>query len=221
MERSQEIQELAKALSLAQGEMGAAKMDTVNPFYKSKYANLGSVIESIKSPLKSHGLSISQFTEGDGNNVKLTTMLMHDSGQWLSSTVSLPLPPDAKNIAQQFGIISTYLRRYGLSAILSVYTEEDTDGNDVGKETKTDDKSKTTKVNKPEPPTEEVEKKQKELIDLCKSMGGKSNSEMMEVLHQYDSDSNPKNIKDTKKLEEVVTKLTEMKNSKSEEKETK
>ena len=90
MERSQEIQELAKALSLAQGEMGAAKMDTVNPFYKSKYANLGSVIESIKSPLKSHGLSISQFTEGDGNNVKLTTMLMHDSGQWLSSTVSLP-----------------------------------------------------------------------------------------------------------------------------------
>jgi hypothetical protein len=215
MERSTEIQELAKALSLAQGEMGAAKMDTVNPFYKSKYANLGSVIESIKSPLKSHGLSISQFTEGDGNNVKLTTMLMHDSGQWLSSTVSLPLPPDAKNIAQQFGIISTYLRRYGLSAILSVYTEEDTDGNDVGKDSKAEDKSKATKVN------EEVEKKQKELIDLCKSMGGKSNLPMMEILHQYDEDSNPKNIKDVKKLEEVLSKLTEMKNSKSEEKESK
>jgi ERF superfamily len=220
MERSTEIQELAKALSLAQGEMGAAKMDSVNPFYKSKYANLGSVIESIKVPLKNHGLSISQFTEGDGTNVTLTTVLMHESGQWLSSTVSLPLPPDSKNIAQQLGIISTYLRRYGLSAILSVYTEEDTDGNDVGKDSKAEDKSKSTKSSKtPEPVTEEVLAKQKEVIELCKNRGGQNNKDLMTILEKHlDGKHDPSKLGDMAKLDELIKEISVLPEYKEEKK---
>ena len=125
MIKSESINELATALSIAQGKIENAKKDTSNPFFKSKYADLSSVISVIKEPLHSNGLSIIQTTEVIGETLFLVTTLLHKSGQYISAQ----LPVLAKdNSAQAMGSAITYSRRYGLSAMLSVGSEDD-DGN--------------------------------------------------------------------------------------------
>jgi len=136
MNKSEQINELAKALSQAQGEMPAAKMDKLNPFLKNTYADLGSVIEASKAPCAKYGLSVSQPASTEGDSVTVTTLLMHESGQWISSDMTLHLGEEkGRSIAQAAGSIITYLRRYSLSAILGIYADEDTDGNGTVKQT--------------------------------------------------------------------------------------
>lgn len=119
--------ELAAALAKAQGEMEGAKKDTANPFHKSKYADLASVWEAIRGPLSANGLSVVQLvTEAPAGFVGLTTILMHSSGQQVSSTFHMPVK-DATN-PQAVGSALTYARRYALSALVGVAPEDD-DGN--------------------------------------------------------------------------------------------
>jgi hypothetical protein len=147
MERSDSIMNLAKALSVAQGSMVAAKMDKVNPFLKSKYADLGSVIMAAKQPLKDNGLAVSQLVSGDGARVIITTILMHASGEWLSSDFTMPVgEARGKSQVQEIGSIITYLRRYSLASILGVHADEDVDGAES-------DEKKNGKVAKPPEPT--------------------------------------------------------------------
>ena len=126
MNQSENIHELASALSKAQGEMQAAIKDSVNPFFKSKYADLGSVWDAARPVLSKNGLCIIQSTEmmPDGK-VIMVTMLAHASGQWIKSY--LPLNP-SKNDSQGMGAAITYLRRYSLSALVGVVCDDDDDG---------------------------------------------------------------------------------------------
>jgi hypothetical protein len=66
------------------------------------------------------------------NGIGVETVLMHSSGEWLSSSITLPFGEGEKGrtMAQNAGAIITYLRRYGLSAMLGIYADEDTDGNE-------------------------------------------------------------------------------------------
>jgi hypothetical protein len=127
MTQSEGINELAAALSKAQGEMQAAVKDKVNPFFKSSYADLGSVWDAARPVLSKYGLCIMQTTEmtSDGSKIIMVTTLAHTSGQWMKSF--LPLNP-AKNDSQGIGASITYLRRYSLSAIVGVVCDEDDDG---------------------------------------------------------------------------------------------
>ena len=113
MSQSELINELATALSKAQGEMQAAIKDKVNPFYKNAYADLGSVWDAARPVLSKYGLCVIQTTElsPDRNQVMMVTTLAHTSGQWMKSY--LPLNP-AKNDSQGMGAAITYLRRYSL-----------------------------------------------------------------------------------------------------------
>ncbi len=122
MEKSPEIQELAAALSKAQGEMGGASKDAANPFFKSKYADLGSVVHALKQPFAENGLSYSQFPIADGDKVGVETILMHKSGQWLSQSV---LFKPTKQDVQGAGSVITYARRYALQAIAGIPSEDD------------------------------------------------------------------------------------------------
>jgi hypothetical protein len=130
MEKSDSIKELASALARAQSKIPAAKMDSINPFLKSKYASLGAIIDASKSILSNCGLSVSQMVEfGDNDKIGITTILMHESGEWISSTVSLPIGEEkGKSQAQVAGSIISYLRRYSLASVLGMYSEEDVDG---------------------------------------------------------------------------------------------
>lgn len=129
MNRSDTLGALAAALSAAQAELRPAAMNATNPFLKSKYADLGSVIDAARPVLAKNGLSYSQLPIGDGATIGVETILMHSSGEWVASQISLPAMEErGKSAAQVAGSIITYLRRYALAAALGIYADEDTDG---------------------------------------------------------------------------------------------
>lgn len=125
--KSETISKLAVALVKAQGEITAITKDGANPHFKSKYATLDNIIDETRPILARHGLAILQMPGGDGENVIMRTMLMHESGEWLE-TEPLVMRP-AKNDPQGMGSCITYARRYSYSALLSISTDEDDDGN--------------------------------------------------------------------------------------------
>jgi len=127
MTKSESIKNLATALKLFQGEVTAVKKGAVNPFFKSKYADLSSILEAIREPLSKNGLAIAQFPTGEN---QLVTILMHDSGEWMEDTFTMK-PVDAK--PQSLGSVITYMRRYALGGVLAISTEEDDDGNEASK----------------------------------------------------------------------------------------
>lgn len=142
MNTSTNISEIAKALSEFQGKITPVPKDATNPFYKSKYADLSSIISHVQELLKKNGLSVSQLPNESDDKISVTTLLMHTSGEWLSGTISMK---PAKLDPQGFGSAMTYARRYSLSAILGIASEEDDDGNSASKvEPKT-----VTQVDKP------------------------------------------------------------------------
>jgi ERF superfamily len=122
MKKSDSIVEISKALIRFHSEVSPVTKDANNPFYKSQYATLDNTLETVKKPLGNAGLSFAQFPDENG----LTTILMHESGEWIESTYSVPL---AKQDPQGAGSAITYMRRYALGAILGLATEIDDDGN--------------------------------------------------------------------------------------------
>ena len=124
---SQEVGELAKALINVQRQLQPATKDANNPFTKSRYATLNSVMDSCREALLSNGIWMCQYpVPAEPGCLGLVTKLTHaESGQWQSSLAVVPLP---KADPQGVGISMTYTRRYALSAMLGIVTEEDTDG---------------------------------------------------------------------------------------------
>ena len=124
MNKSESIAELAKALCKAQSEMGGAVKDAKNPFFKSSYADLTSVIKAIKEPFNNNGLSYSQFpvTSEGGKGIGVKTILMHTSGQFIESEFYLPL---TKFDPQSGGSCLTYARRYSLQAMAGCPSADD------------------------------------------------------------------------------------------------
>lgn len=126
--KSTELNELLKALSMAQAEINVAIKSSSNPFFKSSYANLQSIIEASRPALCKHGLSVLQHMVTDNGTDYLVTMLGHSSGQWISSRMKIA---PQKTDVQSLGSYITYLRRYMYAALVGVYDGEDDDGNHV------------------------------------------------------------------------------------------
>jgi hypothetical protein len=122
---SDSLNELATALSKAQALMEPATKDQSNPFFKSNYADLASVWKACRGPLSANGLSVTQLASTDGPKVTIITMLLHSSGQYISSELSMQAD---KITPQGIGSAITYARRYALSAIVGISAEDD-DGN--------------------------------------------------------------------------------------------
>jgi hypothetical protein len=122
MKASESIKNLASALLDAQNEMGGAVMDSKNPFFKSNYADLTSVIKCIKEPFTSHGLAYTQFPVSHERGVGVCTRLMHSSGEWIENEFVLPL---SKQDPQSAGAAITYSRRYSLAAIAGIPQVDD------------------------------------------------------------------------------------------------
>ena len=141
MKTSNEINEIAKALSLAQSEMSGATKQSTNPFYKSNYSDLASVMQAISLPFSAHGLCFVQGAEANEQRVSVTTRIIHTSGQWLEATTELP---PTKADAQGWGSAITYAKRYGLQALCGVPSVDD-DGQEAVKRVA---KPKATPINK-------------------------------------------------------------------------
>ena len=125
---SESINELAKALALAQGEIRGASEDKVNPHFKSSYASLASVWDACRLPLSKNGLSIIQNPDMISGELYLVTMLLHSSGQWMKSTIPVSNP---KGTPHALGSSLTYMRRYSLSAMVGVAPGDDATDDDA------------------------------------------------------------------------------------------
>lgn len=135
MKTSESITKISPALVNAQKDFLSAKKTSDNPFFKSKYADLQSVISTVKGSLNDNGIAFLQSpTESEGDVLKLTTRLLHESGEWIEDTAVCPL---VKRDPQAFGSALSYLRRYSLSAMCGIYQADD-DGNDGSKKDEVD-----------------------------------------------------------------------------------
>lgn len=123
MQKSNQVSSLAKSMILFQVKVESIKKDAKNPFFKSSYASLSNILDAIKEPLIESGLSILQFPTGDYG---LTTILLHESGEYLKSEY---LMKPVKDDPQSRGSAITYARRYALASILCLNIDEDDDGN--------------------------------------------------------------------------------------------
>lgn len=125
MELERATPELFAALAAAQGEIENAAKNAANPHFRSRYADLAEVLNTIRPVFSAHGLSILQATSYDGSLCSVVTTVAHKSGGYVSSTASCQ---PAKSDAQGIGSATTYLRRYGLAAMAGI-AQEDEDGN--------------------------------------------------------------------------------------------
>lgn len=120
--RSESIENLAKALVAAQAELTNPTRSANNPYFKSKYTPLDQIIEETKPILNRHGLAISQMLSG----LHLTTVLVHESGEFWGSTMELLLD---KGNMQGLGSAVTYGRRYMWAALCGIASDSDDDAN--------------------------------------------------------------------------------------------
>jgi hypothetical protein len=202
MRTSESIKSISVALVKAQAEMPLVPMNTENPFYHSKFADLGSVIKTTRPILAKNGLSITQWpTTSEDGQVGLTTRLLHESGEWFEDTVFIKSLPEQKNPAQAAGITITYLKRYCWSAVLGIYTDEDTDGEGLGKYTE------------PELTEEEIELKKvkKDVFSHIKELGGKENAAVVELIKKHVDSGNPNDLENIGIAKTLLAHLKEMK----------
>jgi len=135
---------IAAALAKASAEIVPVAKDRSNPFYKSKYTTLDAITDAVRPVLAKHGVSILQgATKPETNEVGqilsviIETYLLHESGEWVSASVVMPVGTtpiekgsDVRAVtAQTVGSAISYGRRYCLSALLAITSDEDDDGN--------------------------------------------------------------------------------------------
>ena len=126
MKTSESLSKISPALLKAQRAITFASKDATNPHFRSTYADLPSVIEAIKPALNEAAIVFLQtFSPSEAGFIAVTTRLIHESGEWIEDTATVPLP---KSDPQGYGSAATYARRYSLAAITGLYQDDD-DGN--------------------------------------------------------------------------------------------
>lgn len=130
MNKSESITELNKALANFHKEVKQPMKDANNPFFKSKYVPLENVVEAIDDVAPKHGLTYSQYPVTTENGlVGISTVLLHESGEFIEFPPATTKPD--KNTPQGVGSALTYMRRYSLSAVFGITSDQDDDGNEA------------------------------------------------------------------------------------------
>lgn len=123
MKYSTTITKIAPALLAAQKEIGAAKKDAENPFFHSTYADLGSVMEACKEALNKNGITVLQPIGTNECGVYVETVLLHESGEWISD--GMRISPKSDTNPQDQGSAISYARRYSLQSMVFIPSEDD------------------------------------------------------------------------------------------------
>lgn len=149
--RTDDISDISKGLIEFHSKIKSVEKTAINPFFKSNYATLDSILEYIRPVLSECKLSVIQLPiQADKDGVAIKTILMSESGQYIESDSMSITPPKLE--AQAFGSVITYVRRYALGAILSLSFDIDTDGNDVSPQNTGQSKSTSKAPSSPKPP---------------------------------------------------------------------
>ena len=136
------INKFAAAFIAAQSQMGDAKKDSTNPFFRNKYADLNSVREACVPALNANGIAVLQpIVQVDGKNF-VKTLLLHESGESMECLTEILFAKQNDPQAQGSGI--TYARRYGLQSLVNIGAGDD-DGNKAAEKPKSEPKKEPTK----------------------------------------------------------------------------
>ena len=120
---SEDTTKIVGALLTFNKEMGVVGKTSKNPFFKSNYADLPTILKATKEPLEKSGLSITHFPVGDN---RLITRLSHSSGQFYQS---MNYMKSVKDDPQARGSVITYMMRYAVGAVLGLSIDKDDDAN--------------------------------------------------------------------------------------------
>jgi len=133
IDKSAELDQLGTALAKAQSEIEGAAKSAKNPHLRSKYADFLSVVEATRPALTSNGLSISQPITYVDNIPAINTILLHSSGQYISSSMPIEVHEQKGiNKMQALGSAVSYARRYAYESIVGVARIEDDDAHKSG-----------------------------------------------------------------------------------------
>lgn len=127
MKHSEQLDAIGAALSAAQAEMTVAVFDSKNPAFRASYASLSAVTAAIRGPLTRHGIGFMQTAHETETGVRVSTRLLHKSGQWIECDG--PLIPVDKANAHGAMSACTYAKRASLSMAVAIPSDEDDDGN--------------------------------------------------------------------------------------------
>jgi len=139
MKQSESIIKIAPALLEAQKKIGSAKKGSTNPFFHSSYASLGDVMEACKDILNDNGIAILQPIGTDENGVYVETVLLHNSGEWVSN--GMRIAPKTDSNPQDQGSAISYARRYSLQSMVFIPAEDDDAERAVDRSTKKSEES--------------------------------------------------------------------------------
>lgn len=140
------MKEITNALVKAQAKFPLIRKEDSNPFFKSKYAGLPSVLEAVLPILNENGLVLSQSPITDGDRIGVETTIYHTSGEYITSKFTMNL---AKNDPQGAGSAITYARRYALVSMLGLNVDEDDDGNTASNKINKEIRQKDLQVGTP------------------------------------------------------------------------
>ncbi len=146
MLKSESIAALAKAIALSQLHVENAIKSSTNPHFKSKYADLAEILNTVRPVFSANGIAIVQTPTFESGVASVETMLCHESGEFISSVCSSPV---SKQDAQGIGSAITYLRRYSLAAMCGI-AQEDDDGQHAVQEPQTQRQAPSRKLSNAE-----------------------------------------------------------------------
>lgn len=130
MDTSEQTGQIAAALAKAHLEIDNPELDGVNPHFKSRFSTLAAVLNAVRKPLAKNGIALLQSVSIEEGRVRVTTNLVHASGEWMRETMAFPIQAAAN--VQQAGSTVTYLRRYSVLALCAIvgdpHQDDDGDG---------------------------------------------------------------------------------------------
>lgn len=123
---SETIGELTKGLAKFHSQLKQPKLNSENPFFHKNYLDLTGLQSAVDEAMKGTGLSYIQLVAGSNGQPTVRTVILHESGEFISSD-TLQLRPDKTNPQGQ-GSAITYAKRYQLGAMFGISGEADDDG---------------------------------------------------------------------------------------------
>lgn len=166
--KSEKLDQLGIALAKAQGEMTSADLNKSNPYFKSSYADITSIVSASRPYLSKYGLSVMQniYEQTDGTSWLITMLLHGESDQWITSRKRI-VPP--KNDIQSYSSYVTYIKRISYASLIGVVSGDDDDDGEAAVATSRQAFSKgvalNTKYNPKESSFDVISKTQLEEIE--------------------------------------------------------
>jgi long-subunit acyl-CoA synthetase (AMP-forming) len=199
---SSQLNELFAALAKAQFDMEIAKTDSANPYFKSSYADLASIVKASRPFLAKNGLAVIQrIVTNDRGALYMHTRLCHASGQWMESR--MPINPIKTDI-QSLGSHITYLKRYTYAAIVGVVASGDDDDGETAMNRTAVSNNNVTPIN-----SSTINKAQLQII----SEELEGHEELLENLLKAYNISKLSDL-DAKKYTQCITRIREIKRAK-------